>query len=78
MTKILQTINNKIKEHKDIIEEIDFTQEDLQKSLAKAKQDVSLGKKQNFLKLVALKERVQFHKIAINVLEDLKNDIEKV
>ena len=71
MDKLKEIINKKIKEHQY---EIDNAQKDLLDEKGKLKQK-SVAEA---AKILVLKDKIMFHKSALLVLEDLKEEIKNV
>lgn len=70
MEKTLKLIDTKIKEHKI---EIDGAQKELMDERAKPQKSVVEA-----AKLLVLKDKAMFHRVAVQVLEDLKKDLQDV
>ncbi len=75
--EIKQIIKTKIKEHQQIIEQIQVDVDKMRNNLVKLKKQTS-NQQQLMLessKLLALKDRMMFHKSAIMTLKDVENEI---
>lgn len=75
--EILQSIRNKITEHKNIMTQIESDLGQMRSLLQKLNEQ---GNKQDLMqesaKLLVLKDKMLFHKACVLVLEDLKKEIE--
>ncbi len=73
-------IKAKMKEHQTIVTQITADMDEVKKRLAKLK-DLADGKKDlmvETVKLMALKDRMMFHKAAVLVLQDLEQELKNV
>lgn len=69
--EILATIDTRVKEHTDVIQEVDVEL----KSLSRVNGASSSSMIQAASKKLILKDKIMFHKAAIAVLNDLKESI---
>lgn len=75
--EILKVVKNKIKEHQQIIEQIQLDVDKMREKLTALKEQ-AVNQQQLMLesaKLLTLKDRMLFHKAAVMTLKDIENEI---